>query len=298
MKFAFQPEVDTKHFVKAIQSSAGTFEKFLEKNLSNAYVEIRPVALQQPNDFLALPAFALGIMQNLSAAEVYIKKYQPQYAFCGHIHEGEGHKKVGKTDVYNLGVCGYKIIEIEQMLTDFMHAANRIEREEPAILQKTVLELDEMEQELNRILTNGNVLKALFQENKTYTQYVSQRHTHPIDSIMRSLNIIARQRRTINQLQHEREHAELEKARVETLLKRKQEIELSIYELRQIIDQIEKTNREILDLDAFAVVEPVPVVATNELQRLEFELQVIMGDPGIQSHFKRRTREMNQPESW
>ena len=75
LKFAFQPEVDTKHFVKAIQSSAGTFEKFLEKNLSNAYVEIRPVALQQPNDFLALPAFALGIMQNLSAAEVYIKKY-------------------------------------------------------------------------------------------------------------------------------------------------------------------------------------------------------------------------------
>lgn len=42
----------------------------------------------------------------------YIKKYQPEYAFCGHIHEGEGFKKIGKTKVYNLGVCGYKIIEI------------------------------------------------------------------------------------------------------------------------------------------------------------------------------------------
>lgn len=42
----------------------------------------------------------------------YIKKHQPRYVFCGHIHEGEGHKKIGKTDIYNLGVAGYKIIEI------------------------------------------------------------------------------------------------------------------------------------------------------------------------------------------
>ncbi len=41
----------------------------------------------------------------------YIKKHQPRYAFCGHIHEGEGFRKIGKTEVYNLGVCGYKVIE-------------------------------------------------------------------------------------------------------------------------------------------------------------------------------------------
>ncbi len=41
----------------------------------------------------------------------YIKRYQPRYVFCGHIHEGEGMKKVGKTEVYNLGVAGYKIVE-------------------------------------------------------------------------------------------------------------------------------------------------------------------------------------------
>jgi Icc-related predicted phosphoesterase len=42
----------------------------------------------------------------------YIQSAQPRYVFCGHIHEGEGHKKIGKTDVYNLGVAGYKMIEI------------------------------------------------------------------------------------------------------------------------------------------------------------------------------------------
>ncbi len=42
----------------------------------------------------------------------YVKKYQPKYVFCGHIHEGEGKAKIGKSEVYNLGVCGYKIVEI------------------------------------------------------------------------------------------------------------------------------------------------------------------------------------------
>jgi len=42
----------------------------------------------------------------------YIKKYQPKYVFCGHIHEGEGKAKIGKTEIYNLGVAGHKIIEL------------------------------------------------------------------------------------------------------------------------------------------------------------------------------------------
>lgn len=42
----------------------------------------------------------------------YVKKYQPKYVFCGHIHEGEGYAKIGKTQAYNLGVAGHKIIEL------------------------------------------------------------------------------------------------------------------------------------------------------------------------------------------
>lgn len=42
----------------------------------------------------------------------YIKKFKPRYVFCGHIHEAEGMEKIGGTEVYNLGVAGYKIIEI------------------------------------------------------------------------------------------------------------------------------------------------------------------------------------------
>ncbi|MEN9626380.1 MAG: hypothetical protein RL557_708 [archaeon] len=42
----------------------------------------------------------------------YIKKKQPKYVFCGHIHEGQGSAKIGKTEVYNLGVCGWKMVEM------------------------------------------------------------------------------------------------------------------------------------------------------------------------------------------
>lgn len=42
----------------------------------------------------------------------YIKKYQPKYVFCGHIHEGEGKVNIGKSEIYNLGVAGHKVIVI------------------------------------------------------------------------------------------------------------------------------------------------------------------------------------------
>jgi Icc-related predicted phosphoesterase len=36
----------------------------------------------------------------------YIKKHQPKYVICGHIHEAKGVKKLGKTTVINAGCCG------------------------------------------------------------------------------------------------------------------------------------------------------------------------------------------------
>lgn len=42
-----------------------------------------------------------------------IKKYQPKLVLCGHIHEGKGKAKIGKTTVINAGCCGdYFIIDI------------------------------------------------------------------------------------------------------------------------------------------------------------------------------------------
>lgn len=75
LKFSFKPEVDTRAFVRALRSSAVVFENFLEKNFTNAYVEIRPVSLQQPHDFLALPAFTFGLMHDVQSVEAITRRY-------------------------------------------------------------------------------------------------------------------------------------------------------------------------------------------------------------------------------
>ncbi len=44
-----------------------------------------------------------------------IKKHQPKYVFCGHIHEAKGKAKIRKTEVYNLGSHGdYLVLDTEK----------------------------------------------------------------------------------------------------------------------------------------------------------------------------------------
>ena len=44
----------------------------------------------------------------------YVKKYQPKYVFCGHIHEAKGKAKIGKTQIYNVGNNGdYILLNID-----------------------------------------------------------------------------------------------------------------------------------------------------------------------------------------
>lgn len=45
----------------------------------------------------------------------YIKKKQPRYVFCAHIHEGKGKRKIGKTQIYNVGYNGdYVLLDINK----------------------------------------------------------------------------------------------------------------------------------------------------------------------------------------
>ncbi len=63
-------------------------------------------------NFPGAPEHWQGKKAGSKAILEYIKSHQPKYVFCGHIHEGEGMKRIGKTEVYNLGVGGYKLVEL------------------------------------------------------------------------------------------------------------------------------------------------------------------------------------------
>lgn len=65
-------------------------------------------------NFQGVPKDWLGKHAGSKIILDYIKKYQPRYVFCGHIHEGKGKSKIGKTEVYNVGFNGdYLLMDIK-----------------------------------------------------------------------------------------------------------------------------------------------------------------------------------------
>jgi len=63
--------------------------------------------------FKGAPKHWLGKHAGSRVVLDYIRKEQPKYVFCGHIHESAGKSKIGKSEVYNLGIAQTKLIEVE-----------------------------------------------------------------------------------------------------------------------------------------------------------------------------------------
>lgn len=42
----------------------------------------------------------------------YIKRKQPKYVLCGHIHEGKGRVKIGKTTIINGGLQNFEVLDL------------------------------------------------------------------------------------------------------------------------------------------------------------------------------------------
>lgn len=72
-----------------------------------------PYGILDRVDFQGAPVSWQGKHAGSQVILDYIRRCSPRYVFCGHIHEGQGMKKVGKTDVYNLGVAGWKCVDID-----------------------------------------------------------------------------------------------------------------------------------------------------------------------------------------
>ena len=73
---------------------------------------VPPYGVLDRVDSASIPPSWIGRHAGSRIILEYIRKQQPRYVFCGHIHESEGFEKLGLTDVYNLGMGGYKIIEL------------------------------------------------------------------------------------------------------------------------------------------------------------------------------------------
>jgi Icc-related predicted phosphoesterase len=72
-----------------------------------------PYGVLDKVSFKGAPKHWIGKNAGSKVILSYIKKNSPKYVFCGHIHEGKGKRKLGKTEVYNVGSFGdYVFLDI------------------------------------------------------------------------------------------------------------------------------------------------------------------------------------------
>lgn len=109
----FKPK-DYKKALKRAKKETDKAKKILDRfsNIDVLVCHQPPYGILDTVNFKGVPESWKGKHAGSKTILSYIKKYHPRYVFCGHIHEAEGHKKIGQTEVYNLGVSGYKIIEL------------------------------------------------------------------------------------------------------------------------------------------------------------------------------------------
>jgi len=89
------------------------------KRVLNSFYDLDILVCHQPPygilDKVNFPGVPEGWKGKHAGSKVildYVKKFQPKYVFCGHIHEGEGKKKIGRTEVYNLGVASNMVVDL------------------------------------------------------------------------------------------------------------------------------------------------------------------------------------------
>ncbi len=147
-----------------------------------------------------------------------------------------------------------------------------------SLLQHTASELESLQTQLQSILTQGLALQTILREH-----HLSQDQQTPLklQYLEEMLAHIVQQRHWVHYLKQQQSYADLEQERLVQVKERHARLQEEIHHLKQAIEKVEQTNQRILEQAPLAVPEPVPALALHELNRLEFELQVIEADPGL-----------------
>ena len=114
----FKPEEYRKKLKKA-KKETDKAKKVLGKfgrNLDILLCHQPPYGILDRVNFPGAPKHWQGKHAGSKAILDYIKKKSPRYVFCGHIHEGKGKAKIGKTEIYNVGHSGdYLLFDIDNL---------------------------------------------------------------------------------------------------------------------------------------------------------------------------------------
>jgi len=96
--------------LKETQRARRVLERFGKLDILLTHVP--PYGVLDRVDSKVIPPSWVGRHAGSRVVLEYIEGMQPDYVICGHIHEAEGYRKLGKSRIYNLGLGGCKIIEL------------------------------------------------------------------------------------------------------------------------------------------------------------------------------------------
>lgn len=248
----------------SVQSSAPTPQQPIESTEST--ISAPPISQ------LTLPL----VHQALEAAE---EKQHDLAAYARRLNQELEQQSLGLKQALNqLPQIQSQLSELDQRLEAWQTQMEASHFSRDSLLQHTGGELESLQTQLQSILTQGLALQGVLREHQLAPD---QQVPLKLQYLEEMLEHVVQQRHWVHYLKQQQNYAGLEQERLTQLKERYALLQEEIHGLKQAIEKIERTNQEILKQTPLAVPEPVPALALHELNRLEFELQLIEADPGL-----------------
>ncbi len=151
------------------------------------------------------------------------------------------------------------------------------------LVHHTQQELCAIQERLQDTLSSGMALQNHLRSRRLPEDHQLQRKLNYLEEM---IDHVLAQRHSVHYILQQKAYQHLENQRLELMYARYTAVCEARSQLAQQVEQLEAVNRDILQNDPLAVPEPVPVMALHELQRLQFEQDILEADPGLQAHLK------------
>ena len=174
---------------------------------------------------------------------------------------------------------------LNQKLEEWQLVMEAEHHHQESLVHHTQQELCAIQNRLQDTLSSGMALQNHLRSRRLPEDHQLQRKLNYLEEM---IDHVLAQRHSVHYILQQKAYQHLENQRLDLIKARYTALCEARAQLAQQVEQLEAVNRDILDNDPLAVPEPVPVMALHELQRLQFEQEVLEADPGLQAHLKQQ----------
>lgn len=172
---------------------------------------------------------------------------------------------------------------LNQKLEEWQLAMEAEHHHQDHLIHHTQQELIGIQEHLQGILSSGMALQNHLRSRRLPEDHQLQ---HKLSYLEEMVDHVLAQRHSVHYILQQKSYQHLEEQRLDVLKQRYKNVSEAREKLAEHVQQLETVNREILLQDPLAVPEPVPIMALHELQRLQFEQDILEADPGLQAYLK------------